>query len=769
MSDVLLDGFLEEGKSSSISFKTNAKYYVKYWPLFLGSFIAFLVLAYVYIYYAKPTYHVASTIMLRDEVKGAVFLENPVLEELNEFKSSKITDNEIDVIKSGTLLNKVFRDLNMYNLYYAEGSLNKSIALSESDLPFKLTVLEEFNTRSIDPVLLKVKRIEGDRLWCETGDKEVQYSFGQPIQNEFGRFKFDKTTQTTSFDLYPVRIEFYTPEQLSGILGGSLTVEAKDKTSSILYVSLETEAPERGVTIVDGLIEEYNKTAVDEKKQVAINTLSFIDEQLSQVMGELALMEKGVETFKNSKNIVDIENDSKFYQQNAVENTKQIATLQNQLEILRGIQTEVSKQGDFRLGMGQLGNDDPALLSMTEEFGREWATLTRLKASVLPENPLMKNSVARINELKRDIQNHLNNRISALEITIRNLDEVSSTYSYKSRSAPMLEREYEEISRDLGIKKEHYLYLIKKKEETSLYLASVPNSHIRTIDKASFSPVPIAPNKRIIYLLSTLVSFLVPFGFLYTKKQFDDKLVDRSEFDKIPNVGILGEISQVKKDELFVITDHTKTPISEQIRFIRSNFSSKNRSSIPQVILITSSVSGEGKTFFALNFAKSLAMIGKKTAVLEYDLRKHGLKNKLGINGKTGISEYLSGTESSVEEFLDSGAEVNGVTIFQSGEIPTNPAELMISDRNTLLIHHLRERFDCVIIDSAPIGQVADAFSLAPLVDATIYMMRYNWTSRQNVNFFDEMNKEEKLVNPMIVLNGSKPGQGYEYGHYQYN
>ena len=241
----------------------------------------------------------------------------------------------------------------------------------------------------------------------------------------------------------------------------------------------------------------------------------------------------------------------------------------------------------------------------------------------------------------------------------------------------------------------------------------------------------------------------------------------------VSNVGqvkILGELSEIsgKKDGL-VINNEAKTPIAEQFRYVRTSYCMLEKNTANQVILITSTISGEGKTFFALNFAKALAMIGKKVAVLSFDLRKPQPNKDLFDLTKPSLSDFLGDKNMTIDEMLDGGLISYGYTFFQSGNIPANPSELMMSGRCKELFYHLRESYDYVIVDSAPVGQVADAFSLTPFIDSTIYMMRYNWTTKQEVEFFQQLNAESKLKNPMVVINGSKVGQGYSYGYYQYS
>lgn len=768
-SDILLDGFIQKDSGNPRDVKQSLNYYLRYWKLFLASLVVCLGAAYVYLYYYVPVYSVSTAIMLKDDAKGSRFFENPVVGELKEFQSSQITENEVDVLGSAELVREVFENLNFYNLYYTKNSLGKLTALADSQLPFAFDALEVFSDR-FEPVEdWTVEAIHGETIVLNVGGAAKKVTFGKAIKNDFGVFVFEKNKLTDSFKDFPIVIKFHSKQELAGIFGSGIDVEAKDKTSSIIYITMDTQFPERGVAVLDNLVDTYNRNALIDKKEVVASTLNFLDSQLYQLTADLAAIQYNIERFKNRRNVVDIENDSKFYQENALEVTKQMVDYQNQLEILKNLQSELRENAERSITLGPLSDNDPALLSMIEEFNKELNKMLRLRVSLTPENPVYISSKNSLANFRDKINSHIQNRIFALEITLKNTASTNTSFSTKSNSGPMLQREYEALSRDLEIKKEHYLFLIKKREETSLYLASVPTSHSKSINKASFYHVPVSPKSSIIYSLAFLFGVIAPFGYLFMKRAFDEKLEDKSIISDL-SVNMLGELSEIPKNQrALIMNENERTPIAEQLRYVRTSYYLKRKSEAPQVLLITSTVSGEGKTFFTMNFAKSLAMTGKNVAVLAYDLRKPHSESHL-VNPKTpGIAGFLSDSSVTIDDLMSASVSVNGFTFFPLGSVPRNPGELIISERNQELINELRERFDYVILDSSPVGQVADALALVPLVDSTIYMMRYNWTSKQDIEFFQQLNQEAKLVDPLVVLNGCKVGQGYGYGYYQYN
>src|SRR5690606_35606379 len=325
---------------------------------------------------------------------------------------------------------------------------------------------------------------------------------------------------------------------------------------------------------------------------------------------------------------------------------------------------------------------------------------------------------------KRSLLENLKQIKNGLEITTRNLESNSSNISTKAQKVPEIERQLVELARQQAIKEEHYLYLTKKREESALSLAATTVSNSRVIDPATSSSGPVKPNKKLVYIFAFMMGIGMPFGFIFLKNILNTKVTEKGDIEKQTAVPILGEISHHNNNEIIAISDKVRSPVAEQFRLLRTNlqFSSMNQDN--KVILVTSSKSGEGKTFFSLNLAVSLGMADKKVAVLEFDLRKPALLKKLKTKSSVGLSDYLSSEEYSVDDLLHTTPNAPRITLIGCGNIPPHPAELMMSRRMQNLFEELKTRFDVIIIDSAPVGQVADAFALSPYIDQTLYIVR---------------------------------------------
>ncbi|WP_192349529.1 tyrosine-protein kinase family protein [Algoriphagus sp. Y33] len=757
--------------SQSMDIKDKLLQIFKFWPLFLVSFILVISAVWIYVYYAVPYYSVSSSVMLRDVTKGANFLENPVFEGIDEFKSSNTVDNEMDVIQSGMLMNEVVQSLNLYNDYFIENKFKRKEPVFYKDLPFTIDMEEVVSIKSSESKVMKINEFKETYFIAEIDDEVVQVEVNKLTSTKYAKFilVYNENIEYGPLE-NPIIVHFKSPAELAGIFASQLEVEAKDKFSSVLYISLLETVPQRGVLVLNELVEQYNLQLSEEKKEVARKSYVFITKQINSVLSDLSEMEQNIESFKSSKNVVNVETDSKVYQENYLRNNREISDLKNQLDIYNSVLSVVSNDIDGDItGLSSLINSDPYLSASMAEYQDAKSKIAEYEKSIMPDNPLMIKQISILNSARRKVVSHIDIKKKQLEITLQNLENENSQFQSKSYSAPKLERQYEEISRDLGIKKEHYLYLIKKREETALFIESVPSNQAKVIDNASFGYVPSKPYPPVLYLAGLFFAFTVPFVYVYGGTILSNKVIERSDLGSISQIDVLGEVSYLKKDNVFVINYKDRTPVSEQFRLIRSNFNYKVMRDKTSVILVTSSISGEGKTFFAVNFAKSLSMVGKKVAVLEYDLRKKGLKTELNLKSEKGISNYLSESDFTLEDLIEAGSEVNGITVFPVGNIAEDPSEIMYSNKNSILIERLKEDFDYIIIDTAPIGQVSDAFELTSLADYSIFMVRYDYTSKKNLDFFSGIIKDNRLNNPMIVLNGSKNSVAYAYGHYSYN
>lgn len=766
----MLDGFQDE-KSKPLNIKLIILKYLKYWYWFVIGVMVCLGVAIYKMYYATPQYYISSTLLIKADDKGSNFSQNAVFADLENYQTSSVVENEIEILQSASIMRRVLAELELYNSFFIEEGFSRKREIYGREVPINLTILKYDSLGYAEDNMIKVHLVDQEGFEIEdANEKKTYFKYGQKIENFFGEFSIELTSPLTAETPKTIFVAFDHLDALAAAYSGAVEVEVANKMASVLKVSLLDPVPQKGMDIVNKLIEVYSKEAVFVKNQIAANTIKFIDEQLEVITADLNKIEAQAENYKQTNEITDVSAATHNYLSNTSSYQSQIAANAIKIDVLKNIEEYlVQQENNYQMVPSSLYIDDPTFLNLLNKFNELQRERERMLRTTQPSNPLILNMNEQMETLKRSLLENLKQIKNGLEITTRNLESNSSNISTKAQKVPEIERQLVELARQQAIKEEHYLYLTKKREESALSLAATTVSNSRVIDPATSSSGPVKPNKKLVYMFAFMMGIGMPFGFIFLKNILNTKVTEKGDIEKQTAVPILGEISHHNNNEILAISDKVKSPVAEQFRLLRTKlqFSSMNQDN--KVILVTSSKSGEGKTFFSLNLAVSLGMADKKVAVLEFDLRKPALLKKLKTKSSVGLSDYLSSEEHSVDDLLHTTPNAPRITLIGCGNIPPHPAELMMSRRMQNLFEELKTRFDVIIIDSAPVGQVADAFALSPYIDQTLYIVRYNYTAKEQLEFVDDIAKKKMLKNPLIVMNDAKLIMGYGYGYgYEY-
>ena len=568
----------------------------------------------------------------------------------------------------------------------------------------------------------------------------------------------------------PINIKFNDvrkmAEKYSSLL---LNVSPIAPESNTVVLSLVDIIPARSIDILNKLIETYNRENVENKNRLAVNTIKFIDNRLKYLGSDLSSTSKEVEDYKQANRVTDVSSDALQSLQAAGEYNKQLSTVDIQRNVVESMESYVNKpNGQYEMVPSTSGLQDPTLTGLTARYNELQLERQRLLQTNEPNNPIVVNINEQLAGLKNNISENLRNIKRGLNITRNNLQNNSSKFESQIRSAPSIERGLSERSREQGTKEGIYQYLLQKREETTLSLsATAPTSRI--VDAPNYDSMPVSPKISFIYMIALLIGLALPAAGIFVKDMFNTKVQNVTDIEQINGAMILGELSHKENGDSLVISKSSRTTISELFRYIRTNLNYMTETSGNKVMLITSSMKGEGKTFFCINLGATLSLVDKKVVLLEFDVRKPDLLRNLKMKQTVGLTNYMNG-ESTLEEIIQPSPTQPNLFVIGCGPMPENPAELLMSPRIPELIEKLKETFDYVIIDTSPVGQVADAFSLAPYADASIYVVRYNYTDKVQLNILKDIFDNNKLNNPMIVLNDAKSEgfRGYGYGGYGY-
>lgn len=769
LSNLLLDGFVEENNIGA-SIKLFLYRFLKFWWLFVISIILCVSLAFAYLFFATPEYMIGSSILVKID-QGAAFTQNIVLSDLEGFETSKQVDNEIEIIRSYSLMKEAIERLPLHASYFVEDEFGRRSELYGYQAPIQLN-LHEKNTSQFeipeDNTILVTLRNEDFLLWRSEEDYQ-QFKYGEKIENWYGVFSIENNPDIYLEEPYDLIISLNNKEVIAGIYHGKLNVNVSNKLASVLILSFTDPVPQKGVEVLNKLVEMYNFQAVKEKNVIAENTISFIDNQLSTLDQELNEVENKIEEYKRTNNISNLSSEFNSFVQNTGFYETQLSRNKIQLEVLGSIEQYVENPSENEVP-SSLTIADATLSDLISRYNEMQREIKRVKRNVQPSSPVLLGMIEDVNSLKRDIGSMLTNVRQSLVIENRNLNESLGQIEGRMSRIPEIERELLEMTRDQDRMQENYIYLRGKKEQSELSLAANTVANARIIDYASSSGSPTKPKRVIILGISLFFGLGLPFLFVYGSHMLNQQIQQKSDVSRVTNTPILGEITHNKGQLDLVVKKGDRSPIAEQFRLLRSNLAFSNSGNKNQVIMVTSSSAGEGKSFFSLNLGSSISFSRKDVCIIEFDLRRPALLKKANIDSNIGISDYLINPDIAIEDIISQSGVNGNLFVIGAGKIVDDPAELLMSERLQHLFYYLKERFDYIILDTAPIGTVSDAFSLSTYVDICLYIVRYNRTTKEQLNFVQDVNLRDRFKNLYIVLNDAKGmnsyyGYGYGYGY----
>lgn len=741
------------------TFRTTLLRYVRHWYWFLLTVGLMLLAAYFYLQFKQPTYLSQSSLLIKDEKKGLD--SDNILKDLEIFAPKKIVENEIEVFKSHTLMNQVVKELGLDVTYFHDTPYGRRELFQQS--PIRLIVEQPTNALYQD----KPFRIEFiDNNSIKLADK--LYPLNTSVQTPMGRLRFFPR-QTVSASTESLLIQVAPRNQTANNYLRVMKAEPTSKASTVIMLSIETGVPDKGEAILNRLIDLYTKASVLDKNRVASNTLNFIDDRLQLVSGELQTVEKGVENYKSAEGITDLGLQAKGFLESAQQNDTELSQVNIQLQALNDIQKYVYSQPEHRSGTpATLGLSDPTLLGLFETFTKLEAQRDQLMRTTSEKNPLLQTVNSQLHTIKSNISENIGTMREILSGTRQQFLANNRKIENVIRTIPAKERILLNITRQQAIKNDLYTYLLRKREETAVSYASAI-SDSRIIDAALTDEKPVKPNKSLIFLLFGLAGLVLPAAFLAIYDMVNNRVMHRSDVEDGTQVPILGEIVKKKQSEVLVVANRSNTVIAEQIRMLRTNLNYlRSSQDSSQVLLFTSSIEGEGKSFISMNLGASLALVGLRTVILEMDLRKPRLRQSLNLPDGLGLSNYLSG-ETTLAQIVTPLSDKPNYFIITSGPLPPNPSEILSSPRLQQLIVELRRHFDYILIDAPPVGLVTDAQLIAQHADATLYIIRHDVTPKNCLKMLESLYREKRFNKLNVILNAvqNDASSYYSYGGYK--
>ncbi len=757
--------------------------YVIHWPWFVASVLACLIGAWVYLHFQTPVYQVSASIMIKDDKKNgggnAADLESLGLGGV--ITSTQSIDNEIEVLRSKTILKEVVNNLELYITYYDEDEFPKKELYKTSPVVVNLTAQEADNLSDVAFVNMKLAPEGGLDVNLRVGVYDYNKHFDKlpaVLPTDAGTFGFtlrDSLSNGRVEGQNTIRNISAIVSQPFGVAKGyqwALEIAPTSKTTSVAVVSLMNTNIQRGQDFINKLMEMYNRNTNNDKNEVAEKTKEFINERIKIIDEELGSTEDKLEAFKRNAGLTNIGSDAQLAVEGNAEYERKRVENGTQINLIRDLTKYINNpSNEYEVLPANIGLSDNGLTTQIDRYNELIFERKRLLRTSTENNPMIVNLDTSIRAMKANVQAAIDGTLQGLLIVKADLDREASRFSRRISDAPGQERQYVSIARQQEIKAGLYLMLLQKREENAITLAATANN-AKIIDEPVAEGGPVSPKPKMIYMIALVLGVGLPVGIIFLISLTRFKIEGRADVEKLTRVPIVGDIPVAdEKQGSIAVFENQNTLMSETFRNVRTNLQFM-LSHGQKVILVTSTVSGEGKSFVSSNLAVSLSLLGKKVVIVGLDIRKPGLNKVFNIPRKErGITQYLSDSEKDLMEIIQPSDLSKNLYILPGGTVPPNPTELLARDGLEKAIEILKTNFDYVILDTAPIGMVTDTLLIGRVADLSVYVCRADYTRKAEYTLINELSNNKKLPNLCTVINGldlQKKKYGYYYGYGKY-
>jgi len=737
------------------------------WHYYFIAGVLFAGIAILYIKFTLPVYQASSSILIDDEGSSTANLTDILSSDL--FGTNLNLPTEIGILRSRTVIQETIKRLNLEVQYWSTSSYPAQPLYPRSPIKVEIdTFIREYKDLAYSVTILDSNNFDleveydGDKLPAYT--LHQKFSFGQQIKTDYFSFNLKKgeLIQPVIGGTYEFKVR--SANKLIAEILENLTAEPLDKEANIVRMTYLDVIPVRALDILNEIGKVYIDLDIQDKAEVASLTLKFVEEQLTSTGSMLSNNEQEMQAFKEKHKTVDLSEESKAVLQKL--NILDIDRVKNNIEItsLQNLYNYISKNEDLtNLAPSSLGIPDPLLVELITNFQMLQSKRKSVSFGVKSDAPAVKVLDQQIQENRASLLENVRSIQKRLTVTRDALNVQLAEYEGSIKQVPEMERQLLGIKRNFEVNQNIYTYLLQKKAETSIAKATAVSDN-KILDSSALADEPVEPSKKIIAGIILLLTLIIPTAYISAKNLFRNTVSSKDDIAMYTDVPVIGVVGHSDETLNLVVNKRPKSAIAEAFRTIRTNLQYYGQKESCKTILITSSVGGEGKSFATLNLAGIIAMQQQKVVIIGLDLRKPKLYQDFGWKNDVGASNYLAGTKS-LEEVIRK-TDNPFLDIIISGPTPPNPAELLSKPLMTDMLAELKTRYDFIIIDTPPIGVVADAFILIPQTDVNLYLVRRGYSRLEFLKTLEELYAEGKIPNASIVLNDADFSHSYGYGHH---
>lgn len=766
----------EEGKSKLADFREILFTYLVYWKWFV--ICAAVAVAYTAFDLAKKNdeYIVSTSILMKSD-RNSGSADNLMLETLGIRSTQRNLENETEIMRSKSVTLKVVNDLKIHTTYF----IKKGLRLV--DIYKNTPIYLDIDTNMVRNVRGEI-RIEAVKGTDKNGydvqvlyrNESQSYRLGNtPVSVSIGGIDFTLTKRPD----YPVVAEdivitVVSPDIVANHLSKTLIPSVLSKGSTILTMSLRTYNISKAIDVLEKLVYYYNELSINEKNQALVNTGKFIDERIVAIAKELGDVEREIEAYKKDYRLTDPQSNAGMVLGELKSIEQSVFDMDMQLNLLDYVDEFISDKNNEYSVIPTLGITDAAFNTMVDKYNQELVSRARMLHSSSVDNPSIAKIDQNIKVLREGVKNGIEATRKVIELEKSRVQKKGAEVDSKMNMAPEIERQMSEIMRQQSIKNELYIFLLQKREENALSRSlTVPTATIINMPEASGGAVYPQRSKSLMTALA--VGLVIPAVIIFIIGLFNVTFKDKIDIERLTDIPIIGEISENETKESFVVKPKSTAPIVELFRLLRNNIQSILDTPERKVVCFTSTTTQEGKTFVSSNTALSFALARKKTILVGLDIRRPQIRKLFSISTSKGLVSYLSGKETDLDSLIIPSGVSEYLDLLPAGPIPPNPNELLINSSLGTVFEYLREKYEYIIVDSAPVGMVSDTFLLTQYADLNIYVMRANFSSRKYIEVLENLVKEDKLRQLYILVNAvnirskvygyKRYGYGYGYGY----
>jgi len=772
---------------SELDLKGILQSYTKHWKWFALSILVFVSLAILYLRYAIPEYSATAKIQILEESNGGSELN--VLEDLNLFSSGKTKmEDEIELINARENFISIVKNLDLNIRFFLQGNIKDAELYDQKAKPFSVNFLAN------DSIISNSKAVFFVKVYSETSfgfrekedSPEKKIEFGEKFNTELGDIIITPNANLERYKTRNIRVIVNPVNAVADYYRKKTNVRANDtKFSNIINLTLNDPIEQRAVDIINSLININNSNAVRDKKEIADRTTKFINDRITEIYSSLSNVDETAENYKTSRGIADLGSQSNINFNQSAASEQQLQEVEIQQNIANSMKDLINSQDGYDIIPTNVGLNDAGIANTAQRYNELVSQRKRLLESSNEKNPVIVKLDQQLESLKRGMQSSLNNVTNNLDLQVNSLSKQLSQINSRIYAAPSNERALRDISRQQQTTESLYLYLLQKREESQITFASAsPKSKV--VDAAYGSNRPVSPKTNAIYLTAFILGLLLPFSIIYVRDLLDNKVHNKLDLEKnAGDIPVIVEVPRLGRKDDRLVKKQDRSVLAESLRILRTNLNyiQKSHKSTPNnIIFITSSVPGEGKTFISSNLAAIYANTGKKVLLIGADIRNPKLydffttddmiqtdKIKPKRSTKDGLTEYLVNSNLNVQDItIPSQVNENSIDIIFSGKIPPNPTELLMNDRMGELFKKVSELYDYVIVDTAPLMVVTDTLLISEYASQILYVVKAGGTEKKVLNFPVKLKAEGKLKGLSFVVNNVKQsnlGYGGKYGY----